>query len=275
MKLSKKKIFAIIVILIIIVLVAIFLSITGSSTVKAQLNVEQGSVSVNGNIVSGNVILKEGDVIETSENGLGTVILYESIVINLEPSTKIRLDDLTKEHPKISQESGETWNKFTKIAGVAAYTVNAGNSVASVRGTSFYMSLDKIIVGEGEVDYQIDGQKFTLTRDRVVERIDGRINERDATTTEKDMIRDGAQRVVNQLKNLREMELEKHPTVVGIIKNTYDLTDEDIRRAFEDADEGRLDIDELKRKSPIDIASVEKIADITREIRKIKQDLAI
>jgi len=80
-----------------------YMSLVSSKMIKAQLNVEQGSVLVNGESVSGEaIILKQGDIIETSGNGLATVILYESIVINLESGTKINIDDLSKDNPVIS-----------------------------------------------------------------------------------------------------------------------------------------------------------------------------
>ena len=40
--------------------------------------------------------LKQGDSIETSANAKATVILYESVVITLDPNTIITLDDLGK-----------------------------------------------------------------------------------------------------------------------------------------------------------------------------------
>src|SRR3990167_7093090 len=132
-KKSKKglKIFIFIILALAILIAGAYFVLAKSPTVPAQLNVEQGEVLANSQRVQGNVKLKQGDIIETKQGGLATVILYESVVINIEENTKINIDNLIKEHPEVSQESGETWNTFTKLAGVEGYTVKTGNSIAS------------------------------------------------------------------------------------------------------------------------------------------------
>ena|SRR3989304_827559 len=108
----------IILLVVIIVGVGIYFSITSSNIISAQIHIESGKVLVNGNELVGDSTLKEGDIIETKEDGKATVILYESVIINLDSNTKVTLDSLVKENPRISQEGGETWNKFTKLSGV-------------------------------------------------------------------------------------------------------------------------------------------------------------
>ena len=265
------KIFLGIVLVLVVIGFVMFNSLTSSETIQAQLFPEAGSVLLNSLAVSEDTNLEQGDVIETSSDGMATVILYESIVINLEPNTKITLDDLTNQHPQVTQEGGETWNQFTKLFGVEEYTIKAGNSVASVRGTGFGLTEEKIIVGEGEVDYELDGQKFRVIRDKVVEKIEDKIEERDFNEEERQKVIDRVERTINNLKKLREEEIQKHPRAVELIKKQFELTDEDIRKGLEDADEGKVSIGELKEKSPIQIESVEKVEKITREIRKLRE----
>jgi len=262
----------ILVLLLVLGLVYAYTSITSSKTVAAQLHVESGQVLVNDKIASEKVLLKKGDVIETKD-GEATVILYESVIISLDPNTKITLEDLTREHPVVNQEGGETWNKFTNVLGVEDYTIKAGNSVASVRGTAFGITEDKIIVGEGEVDYSVDEEEFRVIEDEVVELVGDKPVERKANPEELEMIKQNMEETIKELKYIRELEIEKQGFLVDKIKAQFELTDEDIRQTLEDADNGLVDIDELVAKSPIQIDSLQKIADITKEIRKIKEQM--
>ncbi len=269
----KKKIVIPLIIflsLVAIILIA-YISLVSSKTIKSQLLVEQGNVFVNDVRVNERTELDKGDIIKTGEDGLATIILYESIIINLDSNTKISIDDLTSSHPQVSQEGGETWNQFTGLFGAEEYTIKSGNSVASVRGTGFGIEENKILVGEGQVQYLIDNQNFNVVNGKAVEKINGEIKERNLTPEEINAIKIKKQRAIEQLKKLRELELEKHPKIVNLVSNKYGLTKEDIRQAFTDADEGKINLRDFKDKSPVDIKSADKIIQITNEIKKLNQ----
>ena len=271
----KKKgviIFSVVVIVILIVGV-MYISLVSSKTVKAQLNVEEGAVFVNGEEVRGTVILNEEDLIKTSGNGRATIILYETLVVSLEPDTEITITDLRKKHPQLTQTSGETWNTLTKVIGIEEYTIQSGNSVASIRGTTFLFTVDKLVVYEGEIDYEIDSQSFKVVKDNVVERVDGVVSERVLNAEERAKLLVIKTRARDQLQWLREREIEKQPRTVNIIKNRFDLTDEDIRKFFQDADEGIVDLEELKNKAPVNVGLIEKVTKITVEIRELNQEI--
>ena len=261
----------IILLVVIIVGVGIYFSITSSNIISAQIHIESGKVLVNGNELVGDSTLKEGDIIETKEDGKATVILYESVIINLDSNTKVTLDSLVKENPKISQEGGETWNKFTKLSGVQEYSVSSGNSVASVRGTAFAFKKGKLMTGEGEVDFEIDGKKYKVGKNKVVEKLEDKINEREASQDEISEMGKKEERTIKMLKILRQKEIEKHPKVVGIIKSKFNLDDEGLKNKLEEADEGKFDLEEVAKLSPIKISSIDKVVEITKKIIEIKQ----
>ena len=271
MKNKGVKISVTILAILILLALVVYFTILSSSTVKAQLNVESGEVLVNDAQVEGNLKLSQGDVVETKQ-GLASIILYESLVINLEKNTKISLDELTASHPKVSQEGGETWNQFTNLFGMESYSIQSGNSVAAVRGTGFSMSEDKLLVEEGEIDYQANGQGFLVGAGRAVEQINGIFQERNLTPQEIAALKLKRQRAIEQLKKLRELEIQKHPKLLNIIKSRLDFTDEEIQQTLLDADEGKIDFRELKEKSPIKLKvnSVEKIIEITDKIKELK-----
>jgi len=254
----------------IFIILALAILIAGAYFV---LNVEQGEVLANSQRVQGNVKLKQGDIIETKQGGLATVILYESVVINIEENTKINIDNLIKEHPEVSQESGETWNTFTKLAGVEGYTVKTGNSIASVRATAFGLKQDYIIGGEGTVDYEINGEDFSVFEKEVVETSAGTSVKRAASQQEIQKIKLKIERAVRQLKKLREVEIKKKQIVYNIIKSKTGFSDEEILGYLEDIDRGDIDVDELSRQSPVELESIKKIAEITKSIQNINRKM--
>lgn len=261
------SILAVLMLLVIISLIAL----TSSKTVVAQIDVEQGSVLVNGKTITETTHLSQEDIIETGADGLATIILYESIVINLESNTKISLDDLTKENPIVSQIAGSAFHQVTNLFGLSSYTVKSGNSVASVRGTEFSIEGDKISVGEGEVDYELDGKQFNVVGGRVVEKVNGEIQERELTQEERERINRLRQRALTGLRELRQKELEKHPVILRTMKRKYDFSNSDIKEAFDLADKGEIDLEEFRDKAPVDLESVEKIIQITKEIKQLNQ----
>ena len=272
MKRKTKIIIVSVVLVLLLAFIFSYFALVSSKTVTAQLDVESGTVLVNGKVVTGTVHLSQEDLIETGENSLATVILYESIVINLESNAKISLDDLAKENPVVSQVAGNAFYQVTNLFGINSYTVKSGNSVASVRGTEFFIEEDKISVTDGEVAYELDGQSFSVVGGKAVEKINGEIIERDLTPEEIERIRQLRQRALEGLRNLRQKELEKHPVVLRTIKRQYDLSSADIEDAFDMADRGELDLEDFRDKAPVDLESVDKIIAITKEIRQLNQE---
>jgi len=175
----------------------------------AILHFDAGKVYVNEKPVLEDVKLKKGDIIKTAEDGQATVILYNSVIVMLEPNTIIKLEDLTKKNPKIEQTEGKTWNKFIKVAGVEEYTVKSGNSIASVRGTFFGIEDDKIIVSEGEVEYAVDGEVFFVTENEVVEETDKGVIERAVEEKESEEIKEALPEAVEELNYLAELVSEE------------------------------------------------------------------
>ena len=98
---KKKIVVASIIGIILISVIAVYFYIFSSSIVPAQAHIESGEVLINGKISSGIIKLKQKDIIETGENSYASVIIYESIVINLEPNTKISIEDLVKNNIEV------------------------------------------------------------------------------------------------------------------------------------------------------------------------------
>ncbi|GEM_PF-6338097 len=206
---KQRRIFFLIVsvllVLLLINFIALYYPIFGSLVIQAQLHVESGVVLVNSKAVTGIIQLYQGDVIQT-KNGFGTIILYEHIWTGLQNNTTIIIDDLTKQHPQIKQESGTTWTKFIKVLGINGFSVATSNTVASVRATAFEISDNKLIASEGEVEYIIDGRKFIVPAFGVVEKKNGVVQTRTATIFEQDNFKAYFERLINELKFFQRIQ---------------------------------------------------------------------
>jgi ribosomal protein S4 len=272
---SKKKIILFSIIgLVFVAAIFVYFYIFSSSIVPAQVNVESGTVLVNDKPITDNVKLKQGDNIETKENSYATVILQESVVINLNPNTKISIEDLVKENLNISQEKGETWNTFTKLFGVESYTVKTGTNIASVRGTAFNLKENYLIVGEGNVSFSIDGKNLFILAGRVAEKKSGKLIERNASAEEKLKMKENMQRTIKELRFLRNKEIERNSLLLSIAEKKTGMDKQEMIEYLEtELDTGNTSVDEFLKQSPIQTDSVKKIAEITKSIQKINQEI--
>jgi len=119
------------------------------------------------------------------------------------------------------------------------------------------------------VDYEIDRQKFNVVKDKVVEKIGETVRERNIRPDEQNALKIKRQRAIQQLKNLREKEIAKHPRILNLIKDKYSVSDEDIRKGLREADEGKINLRDFKDKLPVKIDSAEKVIQITEKIQEL------
>ncbi|MBI4141155.1 FecR domain-containing protein [Candidatus Woesearchaeota archaeon] len=264
-----KKILGSILFIFILIAGGIAYSLFSSSTEAAQLHIESGTVTVNGNTVTNDQTLSSKDVIETT-NGKATVILHDSIIISLEPNTKITLDSLTRKNPVVSQPTGTTWNTFMKLTGVDGFDIKTSNSIASVRGTGFQLTDKKVLTADGTVTYNDAGKTFTVTEMTAVEQG----LQRPANNEEKTSVKNYYRQTVNELKRMRKTEMNKHQFLMRMIKTQYGMSDDMINKKMDEIDTGTINVDDIMRQAPVTPASLNKLAMMTKEIQNLNQKLA-
>ncbi|MBW3015925.1 FecR domain-containing protein [Candidatus Woesearchaeota archaeon] len=263
----------IIILSFIVILLAIagygYYSLVSSSTTTAFLTIDGGKVEVD----TGKGWVTAEDGMELSLNdkvrtgtGKATVILYESIFVSLEPDTLIEIADLAKEHVKVKQQKGSTWNKFTGLLGIGEYTVETPTTAAIVKGTFFKVDMDSVMVGEGKVTVIMGDQTLTLRageKSYVEEEI---LKKESMDSEEKEEMVKAMQRNIEEMRDLRQREIDKHPTVMSMVKSKYDLTDNDVKDYMKKADSGQLDLDRIEEGAPIKTESVHRVRLLTEQI---------
>lgn len=201
-----RRTITILTIALILLLGIIFLSLTNAQP-AARIYLENSTVLVNSKPAHDGQPLKQADIIETKTSP-ATVILHDSIIITLQPNTRITLKDLSRQHTVIKQ-TGTTWNKFIHLTGINKFSIHTSNSIASVRGTSFELSEDHIIVGDGEVTYTRDNTTIIVPALTVVEKINQKLSKRTAKPDEITRITKHTQQTITIIKH-HIKKSEKH-----------------------------------------------------------------
>lgn len=257
------------IVLVIIILFVAYSYITKSSMDVALLNIEEGSVLVDngGGYVAAQDNMRLGlkDSVKT-ESGKASIILYESIVISLDANTEVKIEELSKKNIRLSQKSGSTWNKFKSLFGAESLIVETPESVASVRGTTFRVKMNSLLVGEGRVNYEYSGENEDVLGGEKATALQGNIIKGNLTREEKQELIIAIERHIKLLKEVRIREVEKKKLVLNKLLARYGLNPEELDSYFERVDNKEIDLEEVEKKIPFKMESFEKIEAITNEI---------
>jgi hypothetical protein len=267
--------------------------LTGSTTTPAYLNVESGKVEVD--IGKGWVPAQEemelglDDKVRTGSDGYASLVLHESAIVSLEPNTEVVINDLDTGELQVKQGKGTTWNKFTGLAGVESLSVETPNTVATVRGTSFEVNADdsgtddSVLVGEGQVEVSTDGEVVVLGEnekavlENALENAVGSGGAKQLRPVKKQLTAEEKRRMllkieknVQRMKKMREHEIKKKEIVVKQLQKQFDVTDDEMKKFFAEADQGKQDLvkveKDFKAKVPVKIESLSKVRAITEKI---------
>jgi len=275
-KAKKKKPILLIIILALVLIIGIICALLFvHATSAAILYIESGIVEVDsGNgwqVATDEMQLHLNDKVRTSASSSASIALYEGEIIRLEENTEVSIDELSQESITINQKSGSTWNKITKISGIKSYDVETPTTVATVRGTGFGVKEggEVLLVESGTVNFKHENDEADVNAGEKA--AIGNSIDISALTAE-DMVWLSGQKDkdIEILKKLRKLEIAKNNVIVNIIKNSAKITDADIEQGLNDIDDGKLDENELVKKSPVSLPSVDHILKITHQIKVMK-----
>ncbi|MFC1741893.1 FecR domain-containing protein [Nanoarchaeota archaeon] len=274
---SSKALKIAIPIAVVLVLIIISLAVVlGSSTRVAFLNIEEGDVQVdvgNGWVrATDGMKLSEDDKVRTLD-GTAVLVLYESVIVQLEEDTEISISELSKDNLRLKQESGSTWNKFAAIAGIKNFEVETPTTVATVRGTEFWVDMESVGVVEGDVDVKMGEKRFNVGKGKkaVLREKIGRLESISPEQIRKAVLQ--KEKMMNHLKDLRQEEMDKKKGLVTMVKKLYRWNDGDVTTKLDKLDNGGYNEEKIREKSPLPSEAVDKFVGMTREIKKQKQQI--
>jgi len=254
--------------------VGVWFVLAPASATPAVLYIESGIVEVNvgrGWVQGTNEMeLPRGASVKTKA-GEATVVFFEGEMLSLQPNTEVVLEKVSSKSVAVSQLAGETWSKVTRLSGIAEYSVKTPSTVATVRGTEFFLSDEELEVADGAVDYGTpdDPQKMKVRKFKRA--LKGKFVEEDMPVENRARMKKYAERSLRMLSHVRERELRKHKFLLDQAKQRG-LTEDQMRQQMTEIDEGRMSEDELYEKTPLLLRPKAKRAlMLTKEIKKVRQ----
>lgn len=213
--------------------------------------------------------------IKTGTGASAKVVLFDSVIVTLDPDTEIKVEDLSKDHLSVDQSKGTTWNKFTAVTGVGEFSVRTPKTVATIRGTAFEMQMDAVLVAEGVVEVKADGEVYMLREGRKLMLEDGKFVEKEISQSDYKRLAKRMQGTLADMIGIRNQEIEKqrnkYRAITDNLMQKYEVSEEDVWSYIDSIDKGEYDVDELLAQSPVDVKPVQKIASMTKEIQKQRE----
>jgi hypothetical protein len=252
-----------------------YVNITTSHTVVAKLEYGSGEVFVNSVAVRDNMLLKEGDII-TTQDGTATITVYESIFVQLKPNTTFELTDLDKISPTFNQTQGETYINFVHTTSVKDFQVYSDEDVYHINGTFFSLGETKMIVLYGIVHVTRGNTKFLIRYEPDIDfgyvfmynKETGESEFHELTDAEVREIEASVSEAIRILRQQRQDEVDKSPNTVSILSKAAGITESEFLSKINDYDAGTpQEVDELVAKSPVNVESINKVAELTKEIQ--------
>ena len=128
--------------------------------INFDVSVKQGNSGYE--LLSGNMILEEGDSVKTGPDGEAEIIIADGSVIRLAPDSELlinqmNLESLWKQDVNVSLTKGKLWFRIIKIFDDgSSWEAETPTVVATVRGTAFGMEVMEdgnvdVLVAESEV----------------------------------------------------------------------------------------------------------------------------
>ncbi|HME87468.1 MAG TPA: FecR domain-containing protein, partial [Candidatus Nanoarchaeia archaeon] len=214
----------------------------------------------------------ENDKVKT-ENGRATLVLYDSVLISLNPNTEVIINDLTKQYPKVKQTQGSTWTKFADVVGVKNVDIETPDTVATVRNTEFGVEITEtgtvVVVIEGTVDVTGNGKVFSVKEFNqavVKEGADAVLTGITPEQLAKGI--ENSEKILVTLKELRNKEVFEQTLLIEQAKKRADFTEEDIKQWLEDIDAGKIDDNEVIAKSPVKPPVLYKVKEMNDNIKE-------
>lgn len=236
-----------------------YTTVLSPGVMVAELVIDSGTVQVmhpGGEWMDGQngMLLSQGDSVRTLADSEAAIIFLESSIVRLGPDTEVEIQKLDPTPDStfilVKQNYGETWNRVLKLSGIDSYELETPTTVASVRGTGFAVTVfqdgeTEVKLVEGGLNTssytQDDGQRRVMFRLAIGEGEMVRVKpgEIDVPLRALELMRDefieaSLQKDEQFMVQVRERLLQRFATAMPVIRQTYNLTDEQVSRGIDE-----------------------------------------
>jgi hypothetical protein len=188
------------------------------------------------------MVLKKGSSIKIGPGGSADILLFGSSVVRMDEKTQIKIAELKPEKGqrtvKLNQTAGKAWNKVLKVSGIDNYEVRTPTSVATIRGTGFFVSVvenvSSVGVAEGNVTLSTEQASVDISKDEQVKVDPEKLDVLEKKILEKDpWVLSNLQKDEQFKLDVKEKIKKKYAGIINIAKSQYGVTDEQINDAID------------------------------------------
>jgi hypothetical protein len=280
---GKSKFLIFILLFLVIIIIGIgaaayigYQKIMGVTNVEAFLNIKTGVVETDTGKgwtkATDQMLLSVNDKVRTLE-GQAFLVLFDSVIIDLDPNTEILIASLVKENLKVNVNSGKTWNKFTRLLGIGELEVKTPTAVATIRGTEFGININdsssETIVAEGVVNLAAGGESIDLNQFEKAEvAAGGKPQKKPLSTEDKIRMKGKLHQTLAQMKALRKQIINRYKIMVDHASKIMNISNADIQRILNEIDQGTRNPRDLADKMPIQLPVMDQLIKLSDEIIK-------
>lgn len=218
--------------------------------------------------------LVAGESIQTLE-GESLITINENHFLWLKPNSKVTLNELDKENIVFTLDKGDVWYMHVSSTDSQKFTLKTALSTIEPKGTKFYASFDDVLlttstfvvegtvkVSDDFIDLDLEAFEKSYKTD-----VDGLVKV-GLDAIDKEIAKYQIERDYAILKSARTAEINRHETILNIVKDKFNVTDEIIQDTLAKLDSGELSEEQLLEQSPVPIVGVDRIRELNVAAKK-------
>jgi len=258
------------IILIIVVCILTINFMLSTSITKVYVTNIQGEVMIETDTKTQTIteekIISKSNSIKTQENSKATVVIHESLILNLEPGTNIVIKNIDKAQLEIDITQGEVWAINLGINDVQSIKYITENYEITTFDGQLKITPEKVEVFDGIIellayDQWYEGNRWDIL---ILQNTTVESQERDETQTNQMII--SAEEMLEQIINIRIREIQKITKHRFLLKSIYRTDIAELNDYI-----NKLDNDHtLTQKAPLQTDAMQRSILLTKKISEQK-----
>ncbi len=209
-----------------------------------------------------------GESIQTLD-GEALVTINENHFLWIKPNSKVTLTAIDKDQVIMTLDNGDVWYMHVNVSDKQKFTLLNELSAINPLGTKFFSTFNadtkttstfvidgKVKVSDDFVDLYLEPFEKSYKTD-----VDGLVKV-ELSSADKEIAKYQLDRDYAILKSARNVEINKHGTVLAIVKSKFNVTDEIIQETLAKLDSGELNEQQLLEQSPVPIPAIGRLKEL-------------
>ncbi len=147
--------------------------VTPGQFFDAVLTDIEGNVTLNGQPALDKTQLQVGDIVQTADESEATIVFFDTSRTHVWDNTTLAVQRLQHDQGRsvqLRQTSGEIWTRLLRLSDVSDFEVITPSTVATVRGTGFWVAVRNGITSVGVTEGKVQLQRTEGNQERTLEK---------------------------------------------------------------------------------------------------------